>query len=616
MVLLCLAPLVVIPGGENRFVFGKLAVFAAAVVAACFAVPRGRLPRPVVWMLVAGLAMTALSAGLGSNPLDGIAGAAPRYEGLPTLALYAACGWAGSRLLGPQTSREAVRTFDWSLTFTAVAVMFIAVLETAGLRPLSSSLSRPGSLLGNASDEGALGVLIAGMLGWIALSRGTRQDRSEGRRGSVIGAGAASVVVALSASRAALIGLAVVAVILALASPSRRRVALLGAVVAVAVVTLIAPGSRGRVTGTSPLATATARGRILLWQETVALVGHHPVIGGGPGTFVDAITSEHDLRWDQQVGPANPPDSPHDWVLQVASVGGIALLALVGVICVLTARSGQRLIRSARREENIGELDRPGIGIGAFAGLAGYGAALLFGFTTPGTTPLAAAMGGIVLAQPLSGKATTGTLLDRLSAVSRWLVAAGAAIVLVLAVLGSAAEIQLRQALASAAAGNVSGANSHFKTAGTLRAWDPSIDETAGHAFVVIAQSGPADTQRAAMDAAGYWIAKARQRLSYNEQVELDAAALAEVRSDYTLAATLLNGVLARDRYNPAVLLRLGVVEGESGALSQAAATLVEVTRIDPTSPDPWDDLAIVYKLEGRPDLAAQATDTARRLKR
>lgn len=595
--LLCLAPLAVIPGGENRFVFAKIAVFAAGVLVACFAAPTGRLPRPVSWLLVAGLALTALSGALGSSPLDALVGAAPRYEGLPVLALYAGCGWAGARLLGPLASRDAVRTLEWSLAVTALVVAFVAVLETAGLRPLSSNVARPGSLLGTASDQGALGVLIAGTLGWIVLRRDLRDSVV-----AAVGAGAASVAVALSASRAALVGLAVVAVILALASPTFRRVALLGAIIAVAIVTLIAPGSRGRVTGTSPLATATVHGRLLLWQETLGLIGHHPAIGIGPGAYLDAITSEHNLQWQRQVGPANPPDSSHDWVLQVASVGGFALLLVVGAICVLTARRGWRLVREER--------EQAGLGIGAFAGLAGYGVALLFGFTTPGTTPLAAALGGIVLAQAPAGVAG----IDRGRNLVRWFAAAGAAATVVLAIMGSLAEVQLRDALSSAAAGDVVAADSHFKTARALRAWDPSVDEVAAHAFIVVAQSGQQVSQQDATAAAQYWLAAARRHLWHDEQVRIDAASLAELRGDYRQAESLLNAVLSRDKDNPAVLLSLGVVEGESGALPRAAATLMEVARIDPTSPDPWKDLAIVYKLEGRQDLAAQASARAQQL--
>ena len=606
--LLCLAPLAVIPGGENRFVFAKLAFFAAAVAVACVAVPTGRLPGAIAWLLVSGIALTALSAGLGSHPSTAVVGVAPRYEGLPVLCLYAASGWAGARLLGPDARQDSLRTVVLALTLTAVAIAFIAALEAAGLRPFSSNIARPGSLLGNASDEGALGALIAGTLGCVAFRRvGGRTQVGA----AAVGAAAASIIVALSASRAALLGLAVVGVLLAVATPGGRRIWLLAVAIAVVVVTLVVPASRGRVTGSAPLATETVHGRMLLWQETLGLIGHHPVIGIGPGGYADAITSEHNLQWQEQVGPANPPDSPHSWVLQVGSVGGIGLVAVAASICVWTGLVGRRLVKSGDAGDT-----RLALGAGAFAGLVGYGVALTFGFTTPGTTPLAAALGGMVLSEPLRSRTAPAAVIDRVRARGHWLIAGGAVAMVAVAVIGSVAEIQLRQALDAVSSIDISAADAHFKTAADLRPWDPAIDAGAAHAFVVLAQSGPPDDQPAAVREAGYWLAEAGRALAQNEQVQLDEASLAEIHSKYAVAAALLNTVLSRDRYNPAVLLRLGVVQGEQGRLSQAASTFMEVTRIQPASPDPWVDLATVYELEGRRDLSALASATARRLSR
>ena len=320
MALFALAPVVVIPEAENRFVFGKVACTAAGLAAATAVAGRGRLARLPVWLLAAGSALLVVAILASPEPLQGLVGRAPRYEGLPMMGLYLGAGWAGAHLLGPAPPPPTVRTLTWALTLTAVAVALIAVLETAGLRPLASDVARPGSLLGNASDEGALGVLLTGALGWPALSR---RDPV-----TTVGAGAAAVVVALSASRAALAGLVVVVLLLAMASRTRSRVLLGAALAAVVVLVLLAPESRARVTGTSPLATATTQGRTLLWEESLGLLAHHPILGTGPDNYLDSITVEHNLRWQLDVGPANPPDSPHDWVLQAADDGGIGLAGL------------------------------------------------------------------------------------------------------------------------------------------------------------------------------------------------------------------------------------------------------------------------------------------------
>jgi hypothetical protein len=94
------APAAVIPGGLNRFVFAKNALFALALAFAGVANCRTRLSRPAGWLLLAGLAWVALCGSLTPDPGAVLAGMAPRYEGLPVLALYGAAVWAGARLLG------------------------------------------------------------------------------------------------------------------------------------------------------------------------------------------------------------------------------------------------------------------------------------------------------------------------------------------------------------------------------------------------------------------------------------------------------------------------------------------------------------------------------------
>ena len=57
----------------------------------------------------------------------------------------------------------------------------------------------------------------------------------------------------------------------------------------------------------------------------------------------------------------------------------------------------------------------------------------------------------------------------------------------VVLVAGAAAEIPLRSALLEAAAGNLSAANSDFRTAHDLRPWDAGVDQIAAHAYAVLA---------------------------------------------------------------------------------------------------------------------------------
>ena len=74
----------------------------------------------------------------------------------------------------------------------------LTLAETLGLRPLESDVSRPGALLGNASDQGAWGVLALGPLLAAALRAPSRT--------AIGGSVAAATVVVLSGSRGALLG--------------------------------------------------------------------------------------------------------------------------------------------------------------------------------------------------------------------------------------------------------------------------------------------------------------------------------------------------------------------------------------------------------------------------
>jgi hypothetical protein len=192
-----------------------------------------------------------------ATPSVALLGRSPRYEGLVTVALYAGCLAAGARHLGPARRPELSRDLVRLATVAAVAVATLAIAETAGLRPLASNVARPGSLLGNASDEGALGVLLLGPLGSAAL---VLRDRW-----AVLGSVAAALVVVLSASRGAMLGAVAVLVTLGVLGVGRRaRLLALGAIVVVVLAVLAVPTARDRVLLDTPSSGATASGRVLL----------------------------------------------------------------------------------------------------------------------------------------------------------------------------------------------------------------------------------------------------------------------------------------------------------------------------------------------------------------
>jgi Flp pilus assembly protein TadD len=588
LVLLLLGPVAILPGALDRFVFPKVALVAAGGAVAGWAGARGRLPRHAVVLLGVGAALLVAAALAGAAPLAQLIGLGPRYEGLAVLPVYLVSGLSGARLLGPGRHPEDERLALTLLTLAAVAVAVLAVVETAGLRPLATDVARPGSLLGNASDEGAWGVLVAGPL----ASAARRFPPAR------LGVLAALVVVVLSASRGALVGLVVAAAVLSvLAGSARMRGAVVAGVVVVGALSFALPATAPRITGSQPLARATVSGRITVWQETGHLLARHPVLGVGPSGFLDAILAEHTRSYEERIGPANPVDSPHDWLLQALVAGGPGLLAVALAVAVLTAAAGWRKSRPPP--------GAPGLALdaGLLAGLAGYGAALLFHLTSPGPTCLAALFGGALLAVP----ADPGALGHR---VARTVWPAALAVVLAFAAV---AEIPLREGVSALSSGRVEAAQRDFRVARALRPWDVEVNLTAGNAFASAASAG-ADPQ-AARDALG-WLQPALARVPGSEEVLEDRALAHEALGNYAPAIRLLDSAVATDRFNPLLLLRLGVLHAEARQLGPAAGYLLAAARLDPGSPTPWEDLALVYQEEGRPAAAAAARERAASLAR
>lgn len=585
LILLLAVPAVIVPGALNRFVFGKLAVASLGVGLAFLAAPKGRLSSGAAVLLGAGGAILTISAMTSRSPLTAFLGRDPQLEGVLVIAVYVLAAASGARLLGVGASDSAMVAARSAMALTAIAVAGLAVAESFGLRPLSANVTRPGSLLGNASDEGAFAVLYAGPL----LVEALRARRSL----SIVGAAAAVVTVALSGSRGALVGLVVTILVVAVASGARARWVTGGGLAGLVALVMAVPASRNRVLELSPLSRQTVTGRFMLWRETLSLAAHHPILGVGPSQFENAIVGEHSLRWQETIGPSNPPASPHNLVLQALMAGGALLLIAALALALLIAREGLRQMRSGQNPW----------ALGALAGLGGYAAALLFHLTSPGTTIPAAVLGGSLLAVPLDHRA--------LPHERRWpglLLPAGCVLLVACFLCGALSQIWLRRGDVAVGRGQLASANRDFNLARDLLPWDPDLPGQVFHQFVASALAG----NSAAVSYARRWDGRAN---TGDEQVLENRAALLELTGDFVGSQRLVSTQLRIDPHNPQFLLLQGVNYANLHSYAQAETSLAEAARIDPTDPDPWQDLALVYKAEGRTALESQAQAIADRLR-
>ncbi|WP_159449281.1 O-antigen ligase family protein [Demequina sp. NBRC 110051] len=481
--LIPLATVVFLPGGSSRWVLPKLLVAVVAVGCALLAPAAGRLPRWWLWCLGLGSAVLLVASLASESPVAAVVGRWPRYEGLVAVPVYAALVWAGARLLGPGVDRRLVMArrgvFVRAIAWCAVALGFVAALEAAGLRPISSDALRPGSLTGSATDQALLGVTFAAVLVGALSARASldgwspRDSRTLVLWVGLLGALAAVV---LSASRAGLAALAIAMVVLAavgvLGRSGPRSWLLPALVVGVgAVAALLVPLTRGRVLGTADL-QAGLSDRPLIWGDVWAVLREQWWLGWGPSGLADAVGSAHSQEWYDEVGPFMALDSPHNVVLQVWGAGGVALVVLALVAVGLAARAGWRVWREA-------DADGRAWVTAAGAAVVAVVAGLMVSVTSPAVLAIPLVLAGALIAAPPAHA-------DRLASDSAetptraWLRPAAWASVAVWAfVLATATAAEL-----PFARGEQGGDVAALETAQTLRPWD---SDTTGNAAQVLA---------------------------------------------------------------------------------------------------------------------------------
>jgi len=564
--LLFLAPIAVIPGLENRWGWPTLLCAGAAAMLAALSVPFGRMPTWFTALIVLVIVVLLVSSLHGSAPLSQIFGRAPRYEGVFEYAALVAAGWAAARLLGPRAPREAYVHTVRAVAVASILLAFFALLESLGLRPLATDLDRPGSLAGNATDQGLLGALFVALLGAVLLGAWQRTGRTPWWALSGVAAGGVSV--GLSGSRAALLAIAVVIIGLAvrLVVRSRRRARAIwagaGAVVLVVGTLLVVPAMRGRVFSNA-LATQTVGDRFIIWAQSWRLFASSPWLGVGPNGYQDAITPYFGDEWYQRTPVGTVLDSPHNVVVQAAVTGGIVGFVIGVILIVAVAVVGWHHLATAHTV-------RSDLLAGALLAVGGVGLALLTHVSSPTTlVPLSALVGMLIAVGPDSeggGRSRTGTVLS-------------AALVGSLAVC-TVADAQLLAARRAAAIGDLGRAESAFASAQTLRPWDVDISLTAARAYAAALESGVTD----ATEPARQWADQALSRLPLSSDANFIAGMIAVDLKDADAAVADLRAAARLSPADPRIHHQLGLVLLVVGDASGAVDELQRALQLAPDS--------------------------------
>ncbi|MGO4255660.1 O-antigen ligase family protein [Marmoricola sp. RAF53] len=546
-----LSPLVWMPGAFNRFVFAKLLVVALAIAFGALAERSGKLPQVVQYLALGGLAWFAVAGVLSPTPLASLVGRWPRYEGLPVLALYVGAAWLGARLLGSR-SRQSVNELFHVLSVSSLLLAFFSVTSSLGWSIEGASLEhRTGSVLGNATDQGMVGMMLCAVLVGAALDR----------RAWLLGAGAAAgaLTVLLSGSRASLLAL-VVALLLHVVLRRRGAVrSYVAAGVGLALLALALPQIRDRIGD-----VRTITGRRLLWQEALQ-VGGDRWWSGGPSTFVDAVGRYRDQDWVREVGTRNPPDSPHSWPLQALVSGGVPMLLIAIALAVAVLVLGWKVVVAHRDP----------LDIGLFAATVGYGVALLANFTIAGSTCLAAFLAGCLVAEK-------ATKRDEPRWVPRTVAVLAAAGVLALAA-ATLSERYVLTGIREARQGDVAAADAAFSTAQHLRPYDSDVAMLAAQSLAAPASEG--DDRAAALTQS--W---ARKSLGHTPETYAANLALAVAQThdhDLDAAQRTLDDLVRWFPTEPGARVQRGIVRFGLEDVDGSLADLRQARRLAPHDPVP-----------------------------
>jgi O-antigen ligase/Flp pilus assembly protein TadD len=579
------------PGGLAPFGPARFAVVSTSALLALAVALRtgGWLAKGPALAWAGVLAIVAVSAVLGLDPLYAWIGTPERHFGVLTWALCGATFVAG-HLLAHQGARVALPAVVASV---GLAGLWTAA-EVLGFAPLAlvGTGERPVATLGSSAYLGAAMVLLVPVTLGLALDPG----RSRRLRYVAASAGASGgFALVVSGARAAWVGALVagVAVVVARRPPLRRVVPWVagGAVTMVALAAVT--GVVARVPDTLGDGGGGIGGRLDEWRVATSVLAAHPLTGVGPEGYRIAFGRHVDDAYEIDHGRDPLPDRAHAAVLDVATTVGLpglaAYLALLAVV-------GRFVVRGLRRG--------PPAVAGIAAGLIGYVAQSAFLFPLAELDPLAWMLAGMVVAAMAVPSAMARLRPVRVAPVA---LAVACLVVLVAGGLDVAADRRARKSLLSLSArapAPAAPASQLRPDALRYHLVDARVDEATG---TLAGLEAAIDDLDQALDLSPL------DPLARGERARLvlELARGSGDAGDLATARQVLERLATDDPRNAEVLLRLGLVRALTGDAAGAEAAWLSAERLAPASAAASTNLAVAYARQGRHDEARAAAERA-----
>ena len=591
------AVLAVDPAGLSPFGPLKWALVPAVVLLAVAVLPgpgrRPSLARSPVAPWAALIALAALAAAFGLDPLYAWIGTPERRLGVLAWVLFALAFAAGQQL-----DEDDARFVTAAAAAAGGVAGLWAVGQAVGWEPvrLTGAGDRPVATVGSSAYLGAAAALLTPVALGIALD--PRWQRTA-RRAAAVAAGAGAAALVLAGARAAWGGAAaalVVAVVVrraALRRHRRLRRGLAAAVLAVVAFALLT-GAAGRVNDAVAAGEGGPRGRLDEWRVATRVVARHPLTGTGPEGYRIAFAGAVDDDYEQDHGRRPLPDRAHSSVLDVAATLGLPGLA--AYLAVL-ATAGRLVLRALRTS--------PSWVAGTAAGVVAYAAQSAFLFPVAELDPVAWLLAGVVVSRAVRPDERITPPRPRLVPV---VAGAAAAAALAAGVLDVAADRRARAALAAVARQEPVG-----DPAAAARLRPDAVRYRLVAARAEAAGTAPGGLGRALDHVERALDVSPRDPVARSERgrLLLARARRSGDRADARAARRGLEALARDDPRNAETLLRLGLARDLDGDSAGAERAWLEAERLAPRSAAAPANLALAYARAGRWDDARAAARRA-----
>jgi O-antigen ligase len=357
------------PYGNVSFIVPKLFVLglllAVSLIAWATALVGGNLAVrrvPFMWWFLGFGAILVVSTATALNRTTAVFGASDNQVGLLTFVICAALFFLTIQLV---TSLDRMTWMARSAAYGGAGVALIGIFQALGLGSFGMNLAdgwmfdRAVSTIGNPDLTGTYLVLPLVLAATLFICEEDMRWRAAAGGAAVATALALFLTLTRGAWVGAFVGLCVLAVVLVRSSRIRARLLVL-VLAGIGIVVVVASALNysavvGRLADFKGGWASIGGGRLFVWQEALAVIARHPLLGVGPDSYRLGWFPVRTLTDVAAASASSVANDPHSVVLLLSATLGIpgALVALCVFAIAMVSGAPRAFDRSISRERLI-----------------------------------------------------------------------------------------------------------------------------------------------------------------------------------------------------------------------------------------------------------------------